>query len=200
MSRLNVLGGLVRLMMPAGVISALYAGRLAEVEGRRIDPKAQALLDLVATVRGPEPVYDVATSRAQLAGFVERFDQPGPEGVRRTEEELPGAEGVRAARVYNPEGAKPARTLLYFHGGGWIQGSIDTHDALCAKLCAGAGIRVISYDYRLAPEAPFPRRAGRCACRLPRTGIGRAGPVRRSRAAGGGRGQRGGEPRGRADA
>ncbi|GGL97722.1 alpha/beta hydrolase [Pseudooceanicola nanhaiensis] len=156
MSRLNVLGGLVRLMMPAGVISALYAGRLAEVEGRRIDPKAQALLDLVATVRGPEPVYDVATSREQLAGFVKRFDQPGPEGVRRTEEELPGAEGVRAARVYNPEGAKPARTLLYFHGGGWIQGSIDTHDALCAKLCAGAGIRVISYDYRLAPEDPFP--------------------------------------------
>ena len=156
MSRLNVLGGLVRLMMPAGVISALYAGRLAEGEGRRSDPKAQALRDLVATVRGPEPVYDVATSREQLAGVVERFDQPGPEGVRRTEEELPGAEGFRAARVYNPEGAKPARTLLYFHGGGWIQGSIDTHDALCAKLCAGAGIRVISYDYRLAPEAPFP--------------------------------------------
>lgn len=159
MGKLSVLGGLVRLMMPSGMISALYAGRLTEVEGRRIDPKAQALLDLIETVRGPKPVYDVAVSRAQLAGFIERFDLPGPEAVRRTSEELPGAEGFRAARVYNPEGAKPPRTLLYLHGGGWIQGSLDTHDALCAKLCAAAGIRVISYDYRLAPEAPFPAAA-----------------------------------------
>ena len=66
MSRLNVLGGLVRLMMPAGVISALYAGRLAEVEGRRIDPKAQALRDLVATVRRIKSAAELELFLAQL--------------------------------------------------------------------------------------------------------------------------------------
>ncbi|WP_375688702.1 alpha/beta hydrolase [Pseudooceanicola sp. LIPI14-2-Ac024] len=156
MGKLGIFGGLVRLLLPAGAIGMLYGGRLPEVAGRRIDPKAQALLDLIVAVRGPNPLTTVADSRVQMAGFVEKFDLPGPAEVRREAGELPGAEGYRAARVYYPPAAKPAATLLYFHGGGWVQGSIDTHDALCAKLAAQAGVRVISYDYRLAPEDRFP--------------------------------------------
>ncbi|MEY8841897.1 alpha/beta hydrolase [Cribrihabitans sp. XS_ASV171] len=156
MSRLGALAALGRLMLPAGALRALYGARLAEIDGRRIDPKAQALLDLVAQVRGSAPVLDVDASRAQLAGFVARFDRPGPDTVRREMHQLPGAEGLRAARLYLPQGEPPQAALLYLHGGGWIQGSLDTHDALCAKLAAQAGIRVISYDYRLAPEHRFP--------------------------------------------
>ncbi|MGR3323794.1 MAG: alpha/beta hydrolase [Pseudooceanicola sp.] len=156
MARLAILFGLVRLLLPSGAIRLLYGGRMPETDGRRIDPTARALMDLVALVRGPDPKMDVAESREQLAGFVDRFDRPGPEGVRRAEAELPGAEGRRAARVYLPDGPEPEFTLLYLHGGGWIQGSIDTHDALAAKLADRAGMRVISYDYRLAPEHLFP--------------------------------------------
>ncbi|MFC3613129.1 alpha/beta hydrolase [Lutimaribacter marinistellae] len=156
MSRLGVLAALGRVMLPAGALRVLYGDRLAEIDGRRIDPKAQALLDLVAKVRGTAPVLDVATSRTQLASFVDRFDRPGPASVRREMHQLPGADGARDARLYLPDGPEPGPALLYLHGGGWIQGSIDTHDALCAKLAAQAGIRVISYDYRLAPEHPFP--------------------------------------------
>ncbi|EAQ03978.1 LipN [Pseudooceanicola batsensis HTCC2597] len=156
MRTLGLMLGLIRLFLPAGVIRLLHGGRMPVVEGREIDPKAQALLDLVARVRGPDARLEVAESRTQLAGFVERFDRPPPPTVRRHDTTLPGAEGPRPARVYLPEGSTPESTLLFLHGGGWIQGSIETHDGLCAKLADQAGIRVISYDYRLAPEDPYP--------------------------------------------
>lgn len=155
MKLFRIMWGLVKIGLPEPLVGAIYRGRLAEVDGRAIDPKAQALSDLVALVRDPAVQMTVEQSRKQLAGFVARFDLPGPD-VRRTDIKLPGAEGPRAARLYQPESGGKAGTLLYLHGGGWIQGSIDSHDALCAKLAAGADVRVISYDYRLAPEHKYP--------------------------------------------
>jgi acetyl esterase len=79
--------------------------------------------------------------------------------VRKSDMPMPGANGPCPARLYDAETAgddTPRPTLLYLHGGGWVQGGLDTHDALCAKMAAWAGIRVISYDYRLAPEHKFP--------------------------------------------
>ncbi|MCC5995225.1 MAG: alpha/beta hydrolase [Oceanicaulis sp.] len=69
---------------------------------------------------------------------------------------LPGAAGAMAARVYIPHGAIEGAGLLYFHGGGFMVGSLDTHNALCQRLAAVSGVRVCSVDYRLAPEHPFP--------------------------------------------
>ncbi len=157
MSKLKTIYALLRVLLPEGGARLLYGGRLGRVQDRQTDPKAQAVRDLVALLRVPGALPTVAESRAQLAMFVEKFDRPGPASVQREEMTLPGAAGPRAARAYLPDGvAEGAATLLYLHGGGWIQGSIDTHDALCAKLADRAGIRVISYDYRLAPEDRFP--------------------------------------------
>jgi acetyl esterase len=61
------------------------------------------------------------------------------------------------ARLYVPAGAPaPGPLLVYYHGGGWVQGSLDTHDAACRLLAHFAGVRVLSVDYRLAPEHPYP--------------------------------------------
>jgi acetyl esterase len=63
------------------------------------------------------------------------------------------------ARLYVPteaEGAEPGALLVYFHGGGWVVGDLDTHDPLCRALATAAGVRVVAIDYRLAPEHPFP--------------------------------------------
>ena len=67
-----------------------------------------------------------------------------------------------ALRVYRPVKDETLPALVYFHGGGWTIGDIDTHDALCRQLALGARCAVISVDYRLAPEYPFPAAVDDC--------------------------------------
>lgn len=74
---------------------------------------------------------------------------------------LPGAEGELAARLYAPSDAR-LPVLLYFHGGGFTIGSIETHDSLCRQLAMRSGAAVISLDYRLAPEHKFPAAVDDC--------------------------------------
>jgi acetyl esterase len=70
---------------------------------------------------------------------------------------LAGAEGVLPARIYRPEGAAPTGpVIVFFHGGGWVIGSIQSHDNTCGRLAAESGCTVISVEYRLAPEHRFP--------------------------------------------
>ena len=72
--------------------------------------------------------------------------------------EAPGPAGPLAVRLYEPEGAdgRVLPILVYYHGGGWIRGDLDTHDDVCRYLCHHAGCLVASVDYRLAPEHRFP--------------------------------------------
>jgi acetyl esterase len=73
------------------------------------------------------------------------------------EHRIDGPAGPIPARLYVPDAAPaPAPLLVYFHGGGWVQGSIESHDPSCRLLAHLAGVRVLSVDYRLAPEHPFP--------------------------------------------
>lgn len=72
---------------------------------------------------------------------------------------MPVEGGVVALRVYRPEAAGAVPLMLYFHGGGFMVGDLDTHDALCRQLCAGSGYLVLAVDYRLAPEHVFPAAA-----------------------------------------
>jgi acetyl esterase len=69
---------------------------------------------------------------------------------------VPGGAGERDARLYKPEGDGPWPTLVFLHGGGFVIGDLDTHDQTCRRLCRDADIAVLSVDYRLAPEDPFP--------------------------------------------
>lgn len=64
--------------------------------------------------------------------------------------------GVVPLRVYRPTGDRPLPVIVYFHGGGWVMGDLDTHDTLCRHLALAARAVVVAVDYRLAPENPFP--------------------------------------------
>ena len=87
---------------------------------------------------------------AKLAG-------PGPAMARLDTITIAGGDGDLAARVYRPRGAPAvAPVLVYFHGGGFCVGSLDTHDTACRQLADRAGVVLVSVDYRLAPEHPFP--------------------------------------------
>ena len=72
--------------------------------------------------------------------------------------ELPGPDGPLPIRVYTPAvpAGAPLPALIYFHGGGWVFGDLDTHDGICRMLANDSGCRVIAVAYRLAPEHPFP--------------------------------------------
>ena len=77
--------------------------------------------------------------------------------VNRVEDrEIPGLAGNIPIRMYNPEGDGPFPLLMFFHGGGFVSGSIERHDPLCRNIVQASGYKVISVEYRLAPEHPFP--------------------------------------------
>jgi acetyl esterase len=73
--------------------------------------------------------------------------------------QLPARLGGRMVRIYVPPGDRPFPTLLFCHGGGWVMGDLDTHDAPCRRIAALARAMVVSIDYRLAPEHVFPAAA-----------------------------------------
>lgn len=158
MQKLKLVWALLRVLSPAPLKRFAYGNRLPVVDGRRIDVSAQAVSDLVELARASDDLPTLEESRAQLETMAAKFDPPCPDSVSKRDIELPGAAGLRQARIYTPKALDPAAkpTLLYLHGGGWVQGSINSHDGLCGNLAAEAGIRVVSFDYRLAPEHKFP--------------------------------------------
>jgi acetyl esterase len=84
-------------------------------------------------------------------------DRKLPPLAERRELTLPGAEGPLTARLYRADGtAADAPLLLFFHGGGFIVGDLDTYESLCIRLAAAGDLRVLSASYRLAPEHRFP--------------------------------------------
>jgi len=106
--------------------------------------------------RAPLHAMTPEQARAAYAAGAEVLDLPRVPLPRVQALELPGGDGApRPARLYAPRvGSLPV--LLYLHGGGFVVGGLETHDSLCRQLALRAGCAVISLDYRLAPEHPFP--------------------------------------------
>ena len=84
------------------------------------------------------------------------LDEPPPSSIQVSDLACPGPAGPIPLRLYAPPGAAPRSLLLYFHGGGWMQGGLETHHGACGKLAAWSDCKVLAVDYRLAPEHKFP--------------------------------------------
>jgi acetyl esterase len=121
-------------------------------------PQAQALLAGIAEQGGP-PLYELSVEEARaVPAAIGEMIGPGPEVATVRDITIPGRGGDIPARVYEPV-ADPPATVVYYHGGGWVIGSLDDFDAVCRTLAAESGCRVVSVDYRLAPEHRFPAAA-----------------------------------------
>jgi acetyl esterase len=95
--------------------------------------------------------------------MVTLMDEPAPELPRIEDVRIPGPVGEIPARVYSARaGRAPQPTVAYFHGGGWVQGDLETHHGLCARLAQHADVMVLAVDYRLAPEHKFPAAVDDC--------------------------------------
>ncbi|MDX1432020.1 MAG: alpha/beta hydrolase [Gammaproteobacteria bacterium] len=131
--------------------------RESQPGGRTMDPKAQLVGTLMKQIRPPDVIPTPEESRAQLRKAVELMGGTAPALARREDVEIPGPAGTLRLRLYDRAAhAGPRPVVLFVHGGGWVQGDLDTHDAPCARIAAWSDAMVLSLDYRLAPEHKFP--------------------------------------------
>ena len=118
-----------------------------------LHPQAQAFLDGLA--ENPAPGWNELSpdeGREGFASLTELFGQ-GPD-LAAVENSM--ARGKVPIRIYRPHGDGPFPAIVYFHGGGWVLGDLDTHDALCRRLASEAESIVVSVDYRRSPETVYP--------------------------------------------
>jgi acetyl esterase len=130
---------------------------------RTMDPKAQIVGEFSKSIRVPGYFPPLPELRQQLRTMVTLMDEPAPALPRLEDIRIPGPAGEIPARVYAPRaGGGPLPAVAYFHGGGWVQGDLETHHGLCARLAKHAGALVAAVDYRLAPEHKFPAAVEDC--------------------------------------
>lgn len=127
----------------------------ARIDGQALDDHTRWFLTLLKLDRTDRTRSSPASQRAEIDAAERTWSRP-PTGVdiRDTELDLPGRR--LRLRWYRPPGAGPGPGLLYLHGGGWVTGTLEGYDGLCARLAVEGGGVVASLDYRLAPEHPFP--------------------------------------------
>ena len=124
-----------------------------------LDPQARALIDLMVERQVP-PTHTLSVDEARRVYRDRRsFTQPEPPPVGEVRDlQAEGPQGAIPLRLYRPAGAGAGAlpVLVYFHGGGWVIGDLETHGVVCRTLCAGSGCAVVAVDYRMGPEHRFP--------------------------------------------
>ncbi len=150
-------GAKVLPRIPTRAVRLLAGGRSITIDGNTLDPTLQLMLSgqRALGVDGLSVADDVDASRALMREGLTGFAGPQVH-VGVSDVSIPGPAGQIPARHYHPPSAGPAPLLVFYHGGGWTIGDLDTHDALCRLTCRDAEVHVLSIDYRLAPEHPAP--------------------------------------------
>jgi acetyl esterase len=135
------------------------------IEGQRLESDIHALLRIAQAFRGDSlrSKGDPAEARVERLREARIVAHRPPIPLARVEPvEIPGPGGTIGARLYVPAAANsqdPPPLLVYFHGGGWVIGDLETHDDPCRFLASHSGAALLAIDYRLAPEHPFPAAA-----------------------------------------
>ncbi|MFM9034818.1 MAG: alpha/beta hydrolase [Mycobacterium sp.] len=154
----NRLGVKVIPRLPHRAKLLLSGGRAVTIDGNTLDPSiqmmlaAQRRLGIESLVVDGDPVATRTANRALTA----TLDEPAVRVGEVRPVSIPGPAGVIPARHYRPAVSGPAPLLVFYHGGGWVFGDLDTHDSACRLICRDAGVHVLAVDYRLAPEHPAP--------------------------------------------
>lgn len=128
-----------------------------------LNPQVQGLLQSLAAAGAPAFHTLQPAQCRQAINALMRMMPPSQAVLASVHDtHAPGPAGEIPLRVYTPVGQGPFPILMYFHGGGFVIGDLDTFDTLCRETSAGAGVVVVSVHYRLAPEHPFPAASDDC--------------------------------------
>jgi len=125
-----------------------------------LDSDTQAVLKLLEDLGAPD-FADLTPEEARNLSLTPPPANPTPV-ADVTDEFIPRPNEPLAVRIYTPQSKVLAGALVYFHGGGWVFGDLDSHDETCRRLCREAGLKVISVHYRRAPETTYPGAAEDC--------------------------------------
>ena len=143
--------------IPDRVKRVLLGGRSVTIDGNTLDTTMQLMLaaQKAAGLDGLAASPDVAIARAMLSNAAASFKKDIPVAAV-TNLSVAGPAGAIPARHYRPPNGDGAALLVFYHGGGQVIGTLDTHDDLCRLICRDGGVHVLSVDYRLAPEHKAP--------------------------------------------
>jgi acetyl esterase len=125
---------------------------MAETE---TDPVLEALWQALRAARVPR-VLEPTAMRASAQAMIPMLNAGAPTVASEREIQIDGPAGPLRARVFTPPGSGPHPGVVYYHGGGYVIMSPETHAKLAKEICIGAGAVVVSVDYRMAPEHPYP--------------------------------------------
>lgn len=133
----------------------VLVNRWATTPYGKLDYKVAIVLKLLEATSDARPFHEILPDELR-AWYNERPRGKSVEVAGVEDRSIPGPRGEIPIRIYTPVGAGNPPVIVYYHGGGWVVGSIDTHDAVARELANRAASIVVSVDYRLAPENPFP--------------------------------------------
>jgi acetyl esterase len=145
--------------LPQPLLRRVVGEPVRSPEGYELDLQGQAQISLMRLTRQRELHEGSVESGRRVMEYIgPLLEMRGFDDVLTVDRTVPGADGLRRARIYTPVRGDRAGApgLVWFHGGGWVIGSIESHDGICRALASRSGVVVVSVDYRLAPEHPFP--------------------------------------------
>ncbi len=126
-----------------------------------VRPDVANILAMLAAQPGPKlSEMGAADARAMMQGMAQMMERPIGD-MAMADLGIPGPAGTIPARLYTPADAGSA-VVVFYHGGGWVIGDLQVYDSVCAEIARQLGLRVVSVDYRLAPEAVFPAATEDC--------------------------------------
>ncbi|WP_431239536.1 alpha/beta hydrolase [Mycolicibacterium aichiense] len=144
--------------LPSVVKRLLSGGRAITIDGNTLDPSIQMMLAAQRAVGMSSLAVtgDPIATRRQNREATDSLDEADIHVAQISPLEIPGPAGIIPARHYRPADGDGAPLLVFYHGGGFVFGDLETHDSACRLICRDAGVHVLSIDYRLAPEHKAP--------------------------------------------
>lgn len=155
----NRLGVKLIPLLPGSVKRLLSGGRAVTIDGNTLDPSIQMMLAAQRSmgIGGLVIDDDAVATRTANSALTRTLDESDVRVAEIRSVSIPGPGGTIGARHYRPAGAAGSAALLvFYHGGGFVFGDLESHDAACRLICRDAGVHVLAVDYRLAPEHPAP--------------------------------------------